>query len=66
MQTESDDTDYSMFILLEDCEGTYGFKIVYHRDTKVMYAISRGAYNTGNFTVWLNPDGTPMTYEDEK
>lgn len=38
--------------------------VVYHKDTKVMYAISRGSYNYGSFTVLVNPDGTPMIWED--
>lgn len=66
MQTEDElnnsDTSISMFILLED-NTNLGYCIVYHRETKVMYAISSGYYNCGNFTVMLNPDGTPMTYE---
>lgn len=66
MQTEeqvSGNTDkiYSMFVLLEN-NTDIGYIIVYHKDTKVMYAISDGYYNHGTFTVMLNPDGTPMTY----
>lgn len=52
----------SMFIELES---TYDWVIVYHRETKVMYAVSNGPYNLGTFTVLLNADGTPMTYEGE-
>lgn len=52
----------SMFIELES---TYTWTIVYHRETKVMYAVSGGHYNLGTFTVLLNADGTPMTYEGE-
>jgi hypothetical protein len=50
----------SMFIQVEDGNC---YKIVYHRETKVMYAISYGHYNGGNFTVMLNADGTPMLWE---
>lgn len=71
MQTEdeaskSEDADVSMFVLLEDCESSYGFIVVYHKDTKVIYTISKGMYNSGNFTVMLNPDGTPMVYGGAK
>lgn len=52
--------DQSMFVVVEE---NVNFRVVYHKDTKVMYAISRGGYNCGNFTVLLNPDGTPMTWE---
>ena len=69
MQTEQDvskdDTSkYSMFIQLEN-NTEIGYRIVYHRDTKVMYSISDGYYNHGTFTVLLNADGTPMTYEKD-
>lgn len=50
----------SMFVLVEDA---YIFSVVYHRDTKVMYAISRGGYNSGNFCLLVNPDGTPMLWK---
>jgi hypothetical protein len=49
-----------MFIKLEE---TYKWQIVYHKDTKVMYAVSIGHYNSGNFTLLVNADGTPMIYE---
>lgn len=52
----------SMFIKLES---TSNWEIVYHRETKVMYAVSKGYYNSGTFTVLLDADGTPMTYEGE-
>lgn len=52
----------SMFVRVE--EGP-SWNVYYHRDTKVMYVVSRSSYNTGNFTVLVNPDGTPMLYEGE-
>lgn len=52
----------SMFVIIEG-SGADCYRIVYHRDTKVMYAISCGGYNAGNFTVLLNPDGSPMIWE---
>lgn len=65
MQTEEEVSKnngmkYSMFIELEVGSS---YKVVYHKDTKVMYAISCGYYNCGTFTVMLNADGTPMVYE---
>ena len=53
--------EYSMFIKVEN---TAYYDVVYHKTTKVMYAISRGGYNQGTFTVLLNADGTPMLYEN--
>lgn len=52
----------SMFVVVES--GAY-WNVLYHRETKVMYAVSRGYYNMGNFTLLVNPDGTPMLYEGE-
>lgn len=52
----------SMFIIVEG-SGMDVYRIVYHRDTKVMYAISCGGYNAGNFTVLVNPDGSPMLWK---
>lgn len=52
----------SMFIIVE--KGAY-YKIAYHRDTKVMYAISNGGYNAGNFTVMVDPNGKPLLYQEE-
>lgn len=51
----------SMFVFVEYVTG--GWRVVYHKDTKVMYVVSCGSYNCGTFTVMLNPDGTPMIWE---
>ena len=54
----------SMFVIIE--KGVLSnYYIVYHRDTKVMYAVSNGGYNVGNFTVLLNPDGSPMLWKGD-
>ena len=61
--SEADNTsskNTSMFIMLEE---TTSWRIVYHRDTKVMYSVSASQYNFGNFTLLVNADGTPMIYE---
>lgn len=60
---DKDTSNMSMFVLLENSEAN-GFRVVYHRETKVMYVISTGMYNNGTFTVMLNPDGTPMLWEE--
>lgn len=49
----------SMFIEIES--GPYWY-VVYHRETRVMYAVSAGSKNYGAFTVLVNGDGTPMRY----
>ena len=53
----------SMFVELE-CNENDGYKIVYHKETKVMYAISMGLHNHGTFTVLLDVDGLPLMYKD--
>lgn len=50
----------SMFV---EVEWTGSWRVVYQKDTKVMYVVSYGAHNNGVFTVLLNPDGTPMLWE---
>lgn len=41
------------------------YQIVYDRETKVQYAISRGGYNQGTFTLLVDADGKPLLYEGE-
>lgn len=67
MSTVNDATvnygDRSMFVLIEK-GSTY--RIVYHRETKVMYAISAGGYNSGNFTVIVDKYGKPLLYQEDQ
>lgn len=51
----------SMFVKVED---GHTWDVYYHRDTKVMYAVSDGSRTYGNFTVLVNPDGSPMLWEE--
>ena len=62
VQSEKDmsEESSSMFVLVEQ---TNSWKIVYHKDTKVMYAVSFGYYNYGTFTVLLDENGDPMTWD---
>ena len=53
--------DGNTFILVD---ADYYCWIVYHKDTKVMYAVSRSGYNAGTYTVLVNADGTPMIWEE--
>lgn len=54
---------YSMFTIVEEVGGSW--YIVYHRETKVMYAVSDGQYNHGTFTLLVDADGKPLLYGDE-
>ena len=63
VEKEGDDKkNTSMFVVVEKANN---WLVVYHKETKVMYAVSYGAYNCGNFTVLVNPDGTPMLWDGE-
>ena len=59
------DVEVSMFITIQESNGYNYYDIVYHRDTKVMYAVSDGQHNRGVFTLLVNTDGTPMVYESK-
>ena len=62
VESEADSDKPSMFVRIES---TGVWAVVYHRDTKVMYVVSNGGYNSGDFTVLLNPDGTPVLYSGD-
>lgn len=66
VEKESNDSNKSMFVLIEDYALTKPWKVVYHRETKVMYVISFGGNAYGIFTPLLNPDGSPMLWEGNK
>lgn len=56
-------TDVSRFVEIEWVK--YKWKILVDKETRVMYAVSDGGYNRGNFTVLINADGTPLLYNGE-
>jgi hypothetical protein len=60
VQVEPNISVASMFV---EVESNLTWRVVYHRETKVMYVISEGVENHGNFTVLLNADGTPQTWK---
>ena len=59
--SEGSTENTSMFVCVEQAGH---WKICYHKETKVMYAVSYGVNNCGNFTLLVNADGTPMLYEE--
>lgn len=61
IEKAEDQQETSMFVQIEQ---TNIWKVVYHKETKVLYAVSNGGYNSGNFTVLVNPDGSPMIYKE--
>lgn len=50
----------SMFVLIEEAPI---WKVVYHKETKVMYAVSYGSYNLGTFTLLVDREGKPLLYK---
>lgn len=58
---EDGDKDVSMFVSVER---TTVWQIVYHRETKVMYAVSLYGHGSGTFTLLVNQDGTPMIWAE--
>lgn len=50
----------SMFVYVEQ---TTSWRVVYHKQTKVMYVVSDGSYNHGTFTLLVDADGNPMLWE---
>lgn len=61
-ESAQDEDIASRFVIIEE-SGIWN--VVADQETKVMYAVSRGSYNHGNFTVLVNSDGTPLLYEGE-
>ena len=51
---------HSLFCIIEKCDG---YRVMYNKDTKVMYWSTYGPYNTGTLTLLVNADGTPQIYK---
>lgn len=62
IRAEAKEVDNGSMFVCVDCG--YYYNIVYHKDTKVMYAISDGKYNRGIVTLLVNADGTPMIWKE--
>ena len=52
----------SRFVIVEQANSWY---VAADKDTRVMYVVSDGFYNRGNFTLLVNADGTPLVYTGE-
>jgi hypothetical protein len=59
----SESVNTSMFI---EVEKTVVWDIVADRKTGVMYAVSRGGYNQGTFTLLVDAEGKPLIYKEKK
>lgn len=49
----------SMFVVVETSSI---WEIVYHKETRVMYAVSYSMYNCGSFTLLVDADGNPLLW----
>lgn len=61
MSASSDSNESNGFVEVERYTNCL---VVYRKETKVMYAVSLSLYNAGNFTLLVNPDGSPMIFEE--
>lgn len=52
----------SMFVEVEQASN---WRIVYDKETKVMYAVSDGGYNRGNFALLVDENGNPKLWDGE-
>jgi len=65
INTIEDKTDSyikSRFIIIEY---TGQWEVVYDYETKVMYSVSMGDLNVGNFTMLVDSDGKPLLWKGE-
>ena len=60
-ETQQQTNNKSMFVLIEGNVLWNRYNIVYHKETKVMYAVSHDTV----FTVMLDADGKPLLWEEE-
>lgn len=64
-ETTIEDTqpvDVSRFVVIE---GVAQWWVVADRETKVMYAVSRGGSNVGTFTLLVDADGNPLLWRGD-
>lgn len=47
-------------------ESNFNWLIYADRETGVMYAVSTGVYNSGNFTLLVDANGDPLIYKGDK
>lgn len=62
VEKAEESVEISRFI---EIERAIGWKIVADKETGVMYAVSNGGYNMGNFTLLVDENGKPLIWEGE-
>lgn len=59
-ERENKEVITSMFVEVETAPL---WKVVYHKETKVMYVVSDEMYNHGTFTLLVDSDGSPLLWK---
>lgn len=59
---DGEKSNQDRFVLVEY---SLSCSIMVDRETRVMYAVSNGAYNHGTFTVMVDENGKPLTWEGD-
>lgn len=62
-KAEPDPQNVSMFVIVEITSRWY---VVADKKTGVMYAVSNGGYNLGNFTLLVDAEGKPLIWKGGK
>ena len=60
-QNQNKEAEWPFEVLHHDRRHNY--KVIYHKETKVMYTESWGGDSYGQLTLMVNPDGTPLLYK---
>ena len=61
-KAEPEPQNVSRFVVIEEA---MIWDVVADRHTGVMYAVSRGGYNHGNFTLLVDAEGKPLIWKGE-
>ena len=59
---DGEKSDQKRFVSVEY---SMSYEIVVDRETRVMYVVSNGAYNHGTFTVMVDENGKPLTWDGD-
>ena len=57
-----DGENQKRFVLVEH---TWDYEIMVDSETKVMYVVSNGSYNHGTFTLMVDENGKPLTWDGD-
>lgn len=63
LKSESETVPAEKLSMFVEVESYWTWRVVYHKETKVMYAVSNFNAPGGFFTLLVNSDGTPQTWK---